>query len=442
MHLFEQPARWQPNRRHSTARSHGFTMIEVMTVVAVIGVLVGLLLPAIQSSRECARRMSCASNLSQIGLAVSGYHNAFGQYPVQLSGTDGSTVAGADNDRRLSIFVALIPFLEKTELYDAINQPIAKGPLGQFGVHGKRNIEPELYPDDEPLPTSTVATWPAGGPEPTADYPAWFIDLPVLRCPSDPGMGLPAFGRTNYAACLGDGMVATSTGPLIEKNGTYVIDPGRAKATDVAMRGIFVPRRVTRMSDVTDGRSQTLLLGEIATGLGDDGVRTKPVVAEQMQQTQQLRDVPELARQSGVIDPRRPNFWENDQFYLTSPSLREVERGYRWADGMPLFSGFNTILPPNREITLSVDREDSDGVLTASSRHNIGVNVCFADGAVKFITDFVDAGDSNRPTVYPSSYPELESESGVPMPSPYGIWGAMGTRASSELAVYRFDAEY
>ena len=308
-------------------------MIEVLAVIAVIGVLVGLLLPAIQSSRESARRMSCSSNLAQIGLAASGYHIALGQYPVQLSGTDGSTVAGADNDRRLSIFVALLPFLDKTELYNAIHQPIARGPLGQFDVYGNRNLEPQQIPDNDLSPVSSVATWPAGGPEPSADYPAWFVDLPVLRCPSDPGLGLPAYGRTNYAACLGDGMVASSTGSLIQRKGIYVIDPARAIATDIAMRGVFVPRRVTRLSDVTDGRSQTLLLGEIATGLGDDSVRTKPVVAERMQQTQRLRDVPELARRTGAIDPQRPEFWIDNQFYLTSASPREVERGCRCFPG-------------------------------------------------------------------------------------------------------------
>ena len=109
---------------------------------------------------------------------------------------------------------------------------------------------------------------------------------------------------------------------------------------------------------------------------------------------------------------------------------------------MPLFSGFNTILPPNREITLAIDRDDSDGILTASSRHRGGANVCFADGAVKFITDFVDAGDSSRPTVYPGSYPEPENTPSAAVQSPYGVWGAMGTRGSSELAVYRFDSEY
>jgi prepilin-type processing-associated H-X9-DG protein len=78
------------------------------------------------------------------------------------------------------------------------------------------------------------------------------------------------------------------------------------------------------------------------------------------------------------------------------------------------------------------DRDDCWGILPPSSRHQGGVQIGFADGAVRFVTDGIDAGRADRPTVYLGSSNPPGSE------SPYGIWGALGTRASGELKAYDF----
>ena len=70
-----------------------------------------------------------------------------------------------------------------------------------------------------------------------------------------------------------------------------------------------------------------------------------------------------------------------------------------------------------------------------------GVHVCMADGAVTFITDSIDAGNPNRPTVYLGSYPEADAKNDQAMESPYGVWGAMGTRASAELVAETFEVD-
>ncbi|KAA1259065.1 hypothetical protein LF1_15910 [Rubripirellula obstinata] len=412
----------------------GFTMIEILAVVAIIGVLVGLLLPAIQASREGARRMSCSSNLSQVGLAVVGYHHAFDQFPVQLSGTDGSLIAGQDNDRRLSIFVALLPFMDNTSLADQIGHAHPKVLYDPTGGYIDQQFSMQQN-------SETVAeTWPAGGPETfQSQYRWWHVEPLGLRCPSDPGMGHPSMGRCNYAICLGDGVVASSTGPLKEVEGTFVFDPQRALETEIAMRGVFVPRRVTKFADVTDGLSQTILLGEICTDLGDGDNRTAPVAVSLTQTAKLLRDVPLLASKLNWRDADRPQFWKSGAPFLTAGESSSSKRGHRWADGMPLFTGFNTILPPNREIALALDQEDSDGVLPPSSRHQGGVQICMADGAVSFVTDSIDAGNSSQPTVHAGSHPEAESKDAATIPSPYGVWGALGTRASSEVGAGDFE---
>ncbi len=83
-----------------------------------------------------ARRTSCANNLTQVGLATHHYHSAFKQLPTQLSGTDGNIIVGKDNDRRLSCFVGLLPFLEMSGLSEKIRQPLdRRGPAS-----GKRDV--------------------------------------------------------------------------------------------------------------------------------------------------------------------------------------------------------------------------------------------------------------------------------------------------------------
>ncbi len=417
----------------SAARQRAFTMIEVFGVLVLITVLVTMLLPAVQSAREAARRSSCANNMMQIGLAAHAYHTSFGQLPVQLAGTDGSVVVGEDNDRRLSYLVGLLPFLDEGSLADQINGPLSRGWKNESALGmGPDMWMEEAYPDDslggEGLTgeyAENETFWPAGGPEPfTRDYLPWNTEPPAFRCPSDPGIGNPALARTNYAACLGDGVVASDSGPMKEVNGVFVIDDELAKQTEAAMRGMFVPRVVTRLSDTTDGLSSTILLGELATALGDRDTRTCPIWGPG---ATVLRDDPAWARERELIDIDRPQFWANPDRGDVLSAETGMRRGYRWADGMPLYTGCNTILPPNREITLSDDRDDCWGVLPPSSRHQGGAQICFGDGAVRFITDSVDAGRPDQPTVYEGS------PNSPPCESPFGVWGAMGTRASGEL---------
>ncbi|WP_419194668.1 DUF1559 domain-containing protein, partial [Novipirellula herctigrandis] len=100
-------------------------------------------------------------------------------------------------------------------------------------------------------------------------------------------------------------------------------------------------------------------------------------------------------------------------------------RGYHWADGVQQHSGMNTILPPNSPCTARVSGDDSWGMYPPSSRHQGGVHVLMADGAVKFITDSIEAGNSRAQTVYLGA-----GNAGIK--SPFGLWGALGTRASKE----------
>ena len=97
---------------------HGFTLVELLVVIAIIGVLIALLLPAVQMAREAARRMSCTNNMKQLGLALHNYHDTFltlPQYAQRPASTsDLSTIYN------YSIHIKLLPFIEQTALYDHI----------------------------------------------------------------------------------------------------------------------------------------------------------------------------------------------------------------------------------------------------------------------------------------------------------------------------------
>src|SRR5438132_3423084 len=93
----------------------GFTLVELLVVIAIIGVLVALLLPAVQTAREAARRMQCGNNLKQYGLGVQNYHDTFQVYPINATGTNGSAIP------RLTWQIRVLPYMEQSAVYNAID---------------------------------------------------------------------------------------------------------------------------------------------------------------------------------------------------------------------------------------------------------------------------------------------------------------------------------
>ena len=417
-------------------RREGFTLVELLVVIAIIGVLVGLLLPAVQAAREAARRMSCSNNFKQIGLAVHNYHAAYDQLPMHgvgthtpggLAPTIGMAMMGPTanwwtpygdcNSWRLSALVGLTPFFEQQAVWEQISNP---NPLDAT--------------DTTVPPPILNPPWPPMGPAPVLiQYGPWGTNIPTLRCPSDPGVGLPSLGRTNYAVCLGDSYVwsirgarrfgngMANVGPL----GTYNENNGWAQNSRACDRGVFVQHKDAQFRDILDGLANTIMMGEIATDLGDSDKRTRSVADGMTQHWWDYATNPLWAVEAGWIDPLRPQFWD------PSRTLHGVTngRGYRWADHRIEMTGFHTIRPPNSE---SVSQRNPGGTYmgSASSRHQGGVHVLMADGAVKFITDSIEAGNQNAPMVsYDHMMGAFTPQGSM---SPYGLWGSLGTKASKE----------
>lgn len=411
-------------------RRDGFTLVELLVVIAIIGVLVGLLLPAVQAAREAARRMSCSNNFKQIGLAIHNYHSAFNQLPGHMEGTallssPSSWFNAQDetNQRSLSIFVGLLPFFEQQALWEQISNPNMIDLLAPSGSRPAGQPWPAMGPtvteDDNTGPSITVRN---------TGYAPWMTEIPTLRCPSDPGVGLPAMGRTNYAACVGDAMHYLDNGDvLFNLSGIWRFGPEKRQACD---RGAFYPRFKHGFRDFLDGLSNTIMCGEIATYLGDNSI-TGIGRSVGGGDASDLRANPTFCRTADgpeTIDPLRPLFWGPDATFIMPAN---EGRGYRWASGKHPYSVINTILPPNREVCL-VFGDTGNGSVPPSSRHQGGVHVLMGDGAVKFITDSIEAGDSTAGTVLAVFDGGIGPRS-PGSPSPYGLWGALGTRASKEV---------
>ncbi|MCC9657257.1 DUF1559 domain-containing protein [Rhodopirellula halodulae] len=399
-------------------RHQGFTLVELLVVIAIIGVLVGLLLPAVQAAREAARRMSCSNNFKQIGLAVHNYHSAYNNLPVQGSGT--YAVGGRDpwdtnpngdisSNMRLSFLVGITPFLEQQGLWEQISNPLAVNSDGSV----------------------RSPSWQSMGPHPDrVQYPPWATELATLRCPSDPGKGLPSLGRTNYAACHGDSAVYSRDSYLdvdeVSEGGRlpYISDTAHANASSASHRGMFVTGRQMKFRDTLDGLSNTIMCGEITTDLGDNDKRTTVATNTGAHaapnEKNQCRLDPSYAEP--YIDPERPQFWTSS---ITKSTV--WGRGYRWHDYMPPYTQMTTILAPNSQLC-SEGSDHRDVVSPPSSRHQGGVHVLMGDGAVKFITDSIEAGNKNAP--------QVSDRAGSPTAgtkSPYGLWGALGSRAAKEV---------
>jgi prepilin-type N-terminal cleavage/methylation domain-containing protein len=198
----------------------GFTLIELLVVIAIIAVLIGLLLPAVLKVREAANRMSCANNLKQIGLALLNFENTRGKFPPGL----------------------------------------VQGPLPEAGVTKsvKHGWGPFILPFIEQQPLAEKYHWDLESSDPQ-NQPVFVSPLKVFQCPSAEADRFyfrgPVAAYGGKAAC-GDYAPTWSVDPVLAKLG--LIDP----VADY--RGVLVPNRMTRLSAITDGTSNTILLTEDA----------------------------------------------------------------------------------------------------------------------------------------------------------------------------------
>src|SRR3954454_4417085 len=200
-----------------------FTLVELLVVIAIIGVLVALLLPAVQAAREAARRMKCQNNLKQIGLALHNYHDSFGRFPAAYYRAWPTSVGSTFGTPGWGWGTMILPRLEQQGLYDALN-------------------------------VNTTQATGAATMKPLAQTP-----LQMFRCPSDTGKPLnlnrASYATSNYIAVFGALYDQASIG-----------QPVVAGSVPSAGTGMFSANSGVRMAEVSDGLSNTVMIGEMCYG--------------------------------------------------------------------------------------------------------------------------------------------------------------------------------
>lgn len=223
---------------YSTARpKRGFTLVELLVVIAIIGVLIALLLPAVQQAREAARRMQCSNQLKQIGLAMHNYHDTYQVFPAGSINLDTTTAA---NKSLTNWAVSILPFLEQSALFAQYNQ----------SVHNS-------HTDNQDVLTTI---------------------LPAMLCPSDVNSEVLTKPSQLISIDIAPGSYKGNIGRRFRGANGYFDYPPYAGTYTGAEKASIGPLHVTgvnglsceRFATITDGSTNTLLVGEYHTKTMDD----------------------------------------------------------------------------------------------------------------------------------------------------------------------------
>jgi prepilin-type processing-associated H-X9-DG protein len=305
------------------------TLIELLVVIGIVGVVAALLLPAVHAAREAARRITCASHLRQLAIALHGYHTNWGTFPI-------TTAVAADvrgYKGFYSPYVRLLPFLDQLSLYNSVNFSVSSLPPDTLDF-------PALFPKDEAdNAVNTTVT---------------MTQLGFLLCPSDAG-NFEKTG-TNYRANVG--------------NGPW--DMQIAEFPDSA-NGIFGELETISMSQVPDGLSHTTAFSERLRGSFNpkvpspsrDYFRTSITVFNADQQLSQC-EIEARPKTERFVFSGRYWFWTGRE--------------------RTLYSHTQT---PNGRVPDCINgaMRTAAGMATARSLHPGGVNAAMADGSVRFVSN-------------------------------------------------------
>ncbi|MDR0608824.1 MAG: DUF1559 domain-containing protein [Planctomycetaceae bacterium] len=380
-------------------------------VIAIIGMLIAILLPAVQAAREAARRMQCSNNLIQIGLALQNHHDVHNNFPELVFAVAGKVDFTDDVNGMLH----LLPFMEQQIAYQNL--------MGRYNAKDASGNWVITAMWDTPLTKWTEGT----------GYDVRTFNVPNLICPSDPVPVMPS-GFQNWVTgdsasqswVSGDsGNTATTylfcTGDTSDNQIWWRWTSHSGAATRMKGRSMFLPSAGQRLADCLDGTSNTIAIGEAtkATGPfrpGTDNVKGG-IVATGLG-TSLATDVASRLQCLSMVEGNT----------IKAGYVSRCIRG-NLVYGFQNANAFQTILPPNSPNCSSnvfPGAEQMWGIYSTQSYHKGGVNVVFFDGSVHFVPDTINAVSAG----ITAPGPRVQFTSGNP--SEFGVWGALGPPACGE----------
>jgi prepilin-type N-terminal cleavage/methylation domain-containing protein/prepilin-type processing-associated H-X9-DG protein len=316
------------------ARDRGFTLIELLVVIAIIGVLIALLLPAVQKAREAARRTQCRNNLKQLALALHNHHGAKKCFPPGtynwIDHLGGMPPQYNGNQSRRCWMHDTMGYFEENSLYQRFDTFMNNGGIAYLFPELGTVIPILMCPADATSPK--LQTW-SGDP-----------------FPSPPNIP-PSLGMAGYSQGFSGNMVACAGDDTFNK---FV--PNQSHLTSAKLNGVFYAASRTRFRDITDGTSKTALLSELVLSpdVIDDDIRGRYYNSMHGGANFTTKFPPN----SSVGDKIN---WLSKQAVPLAPVLSPCTRCYAF-----------------------------DEYVTARSYHPGGANLAAADGSVHFIPDTID----------------------------------------------------
>ena len=313
-----------------------FTLIELLVVISILGVLMGLLLTAIQSSREASRRLECTNKLKQIGLALASHHSVHNHFPAGILANSKGKGGGLSAYRPFSVHFQLLPYLDQSPLYDAVNN--------------------STHDDDSDIPrvNDLVVNRTARGTE-----------LAAFLCPSDSHRLHPG---NNYRAAMG---------PFPSEFDSSA-PPGGGGGSFPA----FYP---TSSQDFTDGLSQTVGFSERLQGHGSTSNyrRGRDFWYAGVLDFLRPSNSDEALEACAALKSSQPEWWH--------------AAGRDWISGRYTDTLYNHVAPPNWDgmdcslsLPFGLPGDVASGTITARSAHPGGVNALMMDGSVRFVKQGID----------------------------------------------------